>query len=185
VRRTVRVTPEHNNECKKLLRLMGVPYVEAPCEAEAQCAELCRAGKVYGTASEDMDSLTFGTSILLRHMTFSEARKEPIVEINTDRVLQGLGMTQDEFIDLCILLGCDYCESIRGVGPKKAVEFVRKYKTIENILKNLDKTKYPVPEGWNYEGARALFKNPEVTDASTFNVKIAGLFFMFNITHLI
>lgn len=46
-RRTVRVTREHNEECKKLLRLMGVPYVDAPCEAEAQCAALAKAGKVH------------------------------------------------------------------------------------------------------------------------------------------
>ena len=45
-RRTVRVTKEHNEECKKLLRLMGVPHVDAPCEAEAQCAALAKAGKV-------------------------------------------------------------------------------------------------------------------------------------------
>ncbi len=52
--------------------------------------------QVYATASEDMDSLTFGTKILLRHLTFSEARKEPIVEIHHDKVLQGLEMSQDE-----------------------------------------------------------------------------------------
>ena len=93
-RRTVRVTSEHNDECKKLLRLMGIPYVEAPCEAEAQCAALCKAGKVYATASEDMDSITFGTPVLLRHLTFSEARKMPIHEYHYAKVVEGLGMTQ-------------------------------------------------------------------------------------------
>ena len=90
------MTKEHNAECKKLLGLMGVPYIEAPCEAEAQCAALCRADKVWGTASEDMDSLTFGTPRMLRHLTFSEARKLPITEFNFDKVLQGLGMTHAE-----------------------------------------------------------------------------------------
>jgi hypothetical protein len=82
-RRVVRVTPTHVEECKKLLGLMGMPVVQAPAggEAEAQCAELCRAGKVFAVGSEDMDALTFGAPVLLRHLTFSEARKLPIVEI--------------------------------------------------------------------------------------------------------
>ena len=91
-RRTVRVTREHNDECKRLLTLMGVPYIEAPTEAEAQCAVLARAGKVYAAASEDMDTLTFNAPVLLRHLTFSEQRKEPIQEIHLDRVLEGLNM---------------------------------------------------------------------------------------------
>ncbi len=77
-RRLVKVTKQHNEECKELLRLMGVPYVEAPCEAEAQCAALAKSGKVYATATEDMDSLTFGSSVLLRHLTYSEAKKVPL-----------------------------------------------------------------------------------------------------------
>ena len=95
-RRTVRVTKEHNDECKKLLTLMGVPYIVAPTEAEAQCAVLARAGKVYAAASEDMDTLCFDSPILLRHLTFSEQRKEPILEIHLDRVLSGLGMDRKQ-----------------------------------------------------------------------------------------
>lgn len=77
-RRLVRVTKEHNEEVKKLLRLMGIPVIDAPCEAEAQCAELVKKDRVYATATEDMDALTFGSKILCRHMTFSEAKKIPI-----------------------------------------------------------------------------------------------------------
>ena len=95
-RRTVKVTREHNDECKRLLRLMGVPYIVAPTEAEAQCAVLARAGKVYAAASEDMDTLCFNTPILIRHLTYSEQRKEPIHEIHLDRVLAGLEMEREQ-----------------------------------------------------------------------------------------
>ena len=95
-RRTVKVTREHNAECQRLLKLMGIPYIIASTEAEAQCAALARAGKVYAAASEDMDTLCFNTPILLRHLTFSEQRKEPIQEIYTDKVLEGLGMDRKQ-----------------------------------------------------------------------------------------
>ncbi|KAF0458328.1 Flap endonuclease 1 [Gigaspora margarita] len=170
-RQTVRVTKEHNDECKKLLNLMGIPYVEAPCEAEAQCAALAKAGKVYAAASEDMDTLTFSTPVLLRHMTYSEAKKVPINEIHLNKVLEGLQFSMDQFIDLCILLGCDYCESIKGIGPHRAVELIKKYKTLEGIVNNLDTKKYPIPEDWRYNEARELFRNPEILDPNDIEIK--------------
>lgn len=97
-RRTVRVTREHNEECRRLLKLMGIPFIVAPTEAEAQCAVLAKAGKVYAAASEDMDTLTFDTPILLRHLTFSEQRKEPIQEVHLDKVLEGLAMERDQVL---------------------------------------------------------------------------------------
>ncbi len=71
-------------------------YFQAPCEAEAQCAVLAKTGKVYATATEDMDALTFGTKILLRHMTFSEAKKMPIKEFHLEKVLEELKLSYDE-----------------------------------------------------------------------------------------
>lgn len=97
-RRLVRVTKEIVAESKELLRLMGVPFVEAPCEAEAQCAAMVKAGKVYATATEDMDALTFGTNIMLRHLTFSEARKMPVQEYNYEKVLKGFELSDKEVI---------------------------------------------------------------------------------------
>ena len=88
-KRMVRVTREDNQDCIKLLRLMGVPVIEAPCEAEAQCAAIVKSGRAYATVTEDMDALTFGSPVLLRHMTFSESRKAPIVEGRLDRLLEG------------------------------------------------------------------------------------------------
>ena len=73
-------------------------------------------------------------------------------------------MDMDQFIDLCIILGCDYCEKIRGVGPKSAIKLIQEHKTIEKILKNVDGKKHTVPENWIFqvEQARTLFKEPDV-----------------------
>lgn len=75
-----------------------------------------------------------------------------------------------QFIDLCILLGCDYCESIRGIGPKRAIELIAQHKSIEEVLKNIDTKKYIVPENWNFEQARKLFVEPVVADPATIDV---------------
>ncbi|CAF1388380.1 unnamed protein product [Adineta ricciae] len=161
-RRTVKVTREHAEDCKRLLKFMGIPYVDAPTEAEAQCAALVKEGKVYGVGTEDMDALTFGSDVLIRHLTFSEARKMPIREYTLAKVLQGLGINFEEFIDLCILLGCDYCDSIKGIGQKRALDLIKQYRNIETILKHIDTKKYGIPEDWAFDQARGLFKEPNV-----------------------
>jgi flap endonuclease-1 len=161
-KRTVRVTSKHNDEAKRLLRLMGVPVVESPTEAEAQCVELVKHNLAYAVGSEDMDTLTLGAPKLLRHLTYSEQRKMPIFEIDLDKVLQGLELSMDSFIDLCILLGCDYCDTIRGIGPKRALQLIKQYGDIETILKHLDTKKYTVPDNFPYKEVRELFKSPDV-----------------------
>jgi len=167
-RRTVRVTREHNVECQKLLKLMGIPYIVAPTEAEAQCAVLARAGKVYAAASEDMDTLCFDSPILLRHLTFSEQRKEPILEIHLNKVLEGLNMERKQFIDLCILLGCDYVDPIPKIGPNTALKLIRDHGDLESVVESIEKDpkkKYTIPDDWPYQDARELFLNPDVRPA--------------------
>lgn len=151
---------------------MGIPVVDSPCEADAQCVAFVKEGLCYAVGTEDMDTLTLGTKILIRHLGLAEARKKPVLEISLDKVLSGLGLDMDQFIDLCILLGCDYCEKIHGIGPKKAYALIKEYKCIEEILKNIDKDKYKVPEEYNYLEARELFKNPEIADCKQFDIQI-------------
>lgn len=174
-RRLVRVSKEHNDEAKQLLELMGVPYLTAPTEAEAQCAELAKKGKVYAAASEDMDTLCYRTPYLLRHLTFSEAKKEPIHEIDTETVLNGLGLTIEQFVDLGIMLGCDYCESIRGVGPVTALKLIKEHGSLEKIIEFVESdesnSKWKIPEDWPYKEARELFLNPDVIDGNEVNLK--------------
>eukprot|EP00257_Ricinus_communis_P013019 XP_015570365.1 flap endonuclease 1 [Ricinus communis] len=161
-KRTVKVTKQHNEDCKRLLRLMGVPVIEAPSEAEAECAALCKSGKVYAVASEDMDSLTFGAPRFLRHLMDPSSRKVPVMEFETSKILEELNLTMDQFIDLCILSGCDYCDSIRGIGGMTALKLIRQHGSIENILENMNKERYQIPEDWPYQEARRLFKEPLV-----------------------
>jgi flap endonuclease-1 len=101
-----------------------------------------------------MDTLTFKTPILFRHLTFSEAKKQPISEINLQAALDGLGMDMDQvmvyfnlraglivpifqFVELCILLGCDYLEPIKGVGPKSALKLIKEHGSLKTIVKHL------------------------------------------------
>ncbi|KAI8555310.1 hypothetical protein RHMOL_Rhmol05G0164900 [Rhododendron molle] len=174
-KRTVKVTKQHNEDCQKLLRLMGVPIIEAPSEAEAQCAALCKSGKawiltftincfiwVYAVASEDMDSLTFGAPRFLRHLMDPSSKKVPVMEFEVSKVLEELNLSMDQFIDLCILCGCDYCDSIRGIGGQTALKLIRQHGSIENILENINKERYQIPDDWPYQEARILFKEPAV-----------------------
>jgi len=150
-KRLARAGRKENEDCKRLLRLMGVPVILAPMEAEAEAAALCKAGKVYATGTEDMDALTFATPILIRKLTFANqsAKGPQIQSMNYKRAIEGLGITHDQFVDLCILLGCDYCDTIRGIGPKTALKLIREHGSIEKILVAVkDIPKYTIPKNW-------------------------------------
>lgn len=136
---------------------------------------------MYAAGSEDMDTLTFGAPVLLRHLTFSEARKMPIDEIKLADVLSGLDMDMPTFIDFCILCGCDYLEPLKKMGAKTAFNSIKKHEGLEGVLEYLrtHTTKKkdgtvsgnPPPEDWPYEEARELFKKPDVLPASECHVR--------------
>lgn len=160
----VKVTREQNEETKKLLRLMGIPVVEAPSEAEATCAALCRDGKVYASATEDADCLTFGTKILIRNLMAAESQKKQIFEVSLDVALEQLNITMDQFIDFCILSGCDYCDTLKGVGPATAIKMLIQHGTLEKVLEALGPEK--VPANFRYQEARDFFRECEAVDTS-------------------
>ncbi|XP_053738443.1 probable flap endonuclease 1 homolog [Synchiropus splendidus] len=145
----------HIQDCQNLLKLLGVPVVQAPGDAEALCAWLVKKGLVHGVASEDMDTLPFGAAVLIRQ--FNANKFGEIVEYSLAKLLEKLQITHEEFVDLCILLGCDYCEKITGFGPKRALTLIQKHRTIENIVLHINQQTHPVPEFWKYKEARDLF----------------------------
>lgn len=176
-KRSVVITWDQMNECKEVLELLGFPVIEAPEEADAQCAELVKSGIAWATATEDMDLLTFGSTRILRNFT-SKAKHNSIIEIDLERILCDLNMTYNQFIDLCILLGSDYSCKINGIGVKSAVEIIRKYSTIDEFLnKTLQDTRHEtrhetrdkvdIPKDFDHKTAREYFINPVVKNIDT------------------
>lgn len=155
--RSVYITDEEIEECKEVLRLMGVPYIEAPEEADAQCVYLVRKGICDGVGSEDMDMLTFGAKKLYRNIN----SKGEIVEYDLRVILEELELSREQFIDMCILLGCDYSPTIEGIGMKRAYNLIREYGLIEDII-SLSKYKPSEEFMGRYEIARRYFKKAPV-----------------------
>jgi len=134
-KRSVVITKKQLEECKQLLRLLGIPVINAPEEADSQCAWLAKKGLVYGVSTEDMDILTFGSPRIIRNLS---SRKKSSIEIELSTILDKLDITYLQFVDLCILLGCDYCSTLSGIGMKKAFGIIKKYGTIENFITSDD-----------------------------------------------
>ncbi|MDP2749660.1 MAG: flap endonuclease-1 [Nanoarchaeota archaeon] len=136
--RTSRLTGEMIDESKKLLSALGVPYVEAPSEGEAQASFMVENHDCYAVASQDADCLMFGAPKLIRNISIAGKKKkinqlnyqtvEPEL-INLKDVLHHLGINQEQLIALCMLVGTDYnYGGIKGIGPKNALKLVRQHK---------------------------------------------------------
>jgi flap endonuclease-1 len=150
------------DQCKEILRAMGIPVIESPEESDSQCALLTSNNVAYGVGSEDMDILTFGAKKLLRNI--SSSKRNEIIEYDLMKILEELKYTHQEFIDLCILLGCDYVDHIDGVGVKRAKDIIDEYRTIDNFLDkspDIKSGKFKIDEGYLKEvkQARDYFLN--------------------------
>lgn len=157
-KRSVVITRKQLDECRELLTLMGVPYIDAPEEADSQCAWLAKQGLVDAVLTEDMDILTFGSPCIIRNLT--SFKKKPI-EIRLDKIKTKFNWTQDEFIKFCILLGCDYCDHIVDSNCFEIFDTFQKYdKNIDTVLTEL---KQPI----DYETTINYFKEPTVNDTIT------------------
>ena len=110
---------------------MGIPVIQSIEEADSQCVHLVKSGIAYAVGSEDMDILTFGADKLLRNIN----NVNKIVEYDLKTILEELDVSYEQFIDICILLGCDYCPTIEGIGMKRAYDLIKKYGDIDNMIK--------------------------------------------------
>lgn len=174
---TSRLTKPLIEDAKHLLNLLGIPYVQAPSEAEAQTAYMALKGDVWAASSKDYDALLFGTPKLLRYLTIygkeflpskgtSRALKPELIDLH--KILTYYNITREQLIDLAILIGTDFNEGIRGIGPKTAIKLIKEYKKLENLPNNIQSK---IPK--NYEEIREIFLNPETT--SNYDLKYGEL----------
>ena len=154
-------------DSKKVLDLMGLPWIQAPSEGEAQAAYMNKKGDADYCASQDYDSLLFGAPKLLRNVTISGRRRRgkafievvpEIVELR--KTLGECELTYEQLIDVGILIGTDFNDSIKGLGPKTALKLIKQYGSIENALPHIENVTYED----KITQIREIFLHPEVTD---------------------
>lgn len=169
MKQTVRLSKEQILECKEVLELMGIPIIEAPEEADPQCAYLVKNNIAEAVISEDMDLLTFGCDKLIRGVTQKNMKLYDL-----PKILEELELNKEQFIDMCILLGCDYSDTISGIGMKRSYDLIKKYGSIEEIIKNEPKIKkgvYKISEQFMYKEAREYFINPPIKTVNKKDIK--------------
>ncbi|HEC40475.1 MAG TPA: hypothetical protein ENI29_19695 [bacterium] len=131
-------------ESKQLLGALGVPYIESPASAESQCAYLVKQGHATYSNSQDFDSLLFGCPSLLQNLSKSLRRKvqgkwtyNKVTPFHTNlsKNLKRLKINQFQLVDIGLLIGTDYFSGIKGIGPKKALTYIKKHLQVENIIR--------------------------------------------------
>jgi flap endonuclease-1 len=155
-------------DSKRLLQLLGIPFVQAPSEAEAQAAYMAQMGDVWAASSKDYDSLLFGAPRLQRYLTISGREflpskgisrplKPELIELG--RLLSAHGIRREQLIDLAIMIGTDFNEGIKGVGPKTALKLVKDYGSLDNMPEEMKETL----ENQNCHEIQRFFLEPETT----------------------
>ena len=174
---TGRLTGEAIMDAKRLLTLLGIPWVQAPGEGEAQAAYIARRGHVWAANSRDYDCLLFGSPRLVRYLTISgeewlpskdRSRKlEPeLIELET--LLSQLEINREQLIDASILVGTDFNPGVKGIGPKTALKLIKSHGSIEALPKDIRERVTP-----QYLAVRAVYLRPDVT--AEYDVSLGAL----------
>ncbi|MDD2678768.1 MAG: flap endonuclease-1 [Candidatus Nanoarchaeia archaeon] len=142
------LTKEMVSESKELLDALGIPWIDAPSEGEAQAAFMAINGDVYASVSQDFDSLLFGTPILVRNLNITGKRKIPgktaystiypeIIILKDE--LKRLGLSREQLIMVAMLVGTDYNpKGVLGLGPKKAYKLVSEKKSFKEVFSSVE-----------------------------------------------
>lgn len=164
---TSRLTRPMVEEAKMLLSHLGIPWIQAPSEGEAQAAFLARRGDVWAAGSKDYDSLLFGAPRMVRFLAIGSteflpsqgrARSVPPEVIDLEENLAHLGLTRSQLIDVAILVGTDFNDGVKGIGPKTAVKRIRAWESLDHAPPEVSQSLPPA-----LEAIRRFFADPPVS----------------------
>jgi flap endonuclease-1 len=173
---TGRVTGEILADAKRLLSLMGIPWLEALEDGEAQASYMAAKGDVWAVGSKDYDCLLFGAPILARYLTLtgreylpSKKTSRPLIPelVSLAENLEALGISREQLVDLALLVGTDFNEGVMGIGPKKGLALIRKYGAAERFPEEI-RTELP----GDLDKVRNIFLHPRVLDNYSFRREI-------------
>ena len=157
----LRLTSEMVNDVKRLLNLMGISYIHPDVgEGEAYASELCRMGYVDYVLTEDMDTMAYACPKLIRNCIDKSLKRKDIVSIfDYTKIISDIELTHEQFLDFCILCGCDYCPVVPRIGEATAMKLIKTHCNIEEIIEKT-KTKYAFPENYidTFNEAKKNFK---------------------------
>jgi flap endonuclease-1 len=168
---TSRLTEDMVEESKNLLSALGIPWVQAPGEGEAQASHMVKKGDAYAVGSQDYDCLLLGAPVLIRNLTAQGRRKTPGKEkyvkvypkqIRLKANLKSLGVKQKQLVDMAILIGTDFNEGIKGIGPKKSLDLIKKNGNVENTLATIGAEDALTFD--EIKEIKKIFLEPNVTD---------------------
>jgi len=135
--RSSRMSPEIVEGSKKLLKLMGIPYIQAKGEGEAQASYMVERGDAWCVASQDYDCILFGAPRMVKNLTISGGQASPeLIQLN--KILKNLDVTRQQLVDLAIMVGTDFNQGIKGIGAKKGLKLIKKHGDIYHALEHLD-----------------------------------------------
>ncbi len=170
------VDRENSDFFKTVLYIIGIPFLQAKEEADGLCAALCIEGHCYAQYTTDTDSLAHGCRCVITDFTQHTINEhgqavETVDIIILSDILQGMALSYASFVDMCIMLGCDYNTNIPGIGPAKVVPLIKEYRTIENMpsvyaKKEMDigVLKYEASE--DHRGCRNMFSSKTILELS-------------------
>ncbi len=168
---TGRVTGSILDDAKRLLTLMGIPWLEALEDAEAQASYMAARGDVWAVGSKDYDCLLYGAPVLARYLTLTgrewlpaQRRSRPLTPelIKLSENLALLEISREQLVDLAILVGTDFNQGVKGIGPKTALKLVREYGPIEQMPEEI---RSKMTEDLNI--VRQIFLKPRVLEKYT------------------
>ncbi len=142
MKRNITITTQDVQDLVTLFDMVGAPYFQAKGEADFLLATMYEDKLISGVLSEDKDMLTHGVGRLISGLIDANCRKAGIVmEYNLDTILEESKLSMAQFIDFCILSGCDYGAKISGVAAGKGLQYIKKYGNISGIIEAMRNNK--------------------------------------------